>query len=304
MGFLFVDRITQMERGKGATGIKQITQDDPFFYVPESGKPELSIAIIGEALGQLAAWVAMEQYDFAFRPVGGSLAEIQVHGPACLGDTVLLQAELESLDDKLMVYRGTASVKGQIILSVKKVLAPMLPMDLFIDAEEARQQFKRIHREGVLPAYACNHSFGDSSSSGITTSRHCYYDQLLDLSVEGLTAKKNLTGTAFYFKEHFPKNPVFPFSLLLDCYVNVANYFLRKQLGVKDPVKLSRIRKAKIYHFIQPGDSFITKVQYKGKRKIPDQDGLVTASEDGYIFAFQTEVDDKKVSAAEEILLS
>jgi 3-hydroxymyristoyl/3-hydroxydecanoyl-(acyl carrier protein) dehydratase len=292
MGFLFVDRITQMERGKRATGIKQVTQDDPFFYVPEGGKPELSTAIIGEALGQLAAWVAMDYHDFAYRAVGGSLSEIQVHGSAHVGDTVVLDAELDSLDDRIMVYRGTASVEGKIIFSVKKVLAPILPMDLFIDAEEARQQFKKIHRLGELPTYSSSHSFGDKSSAGVSNSRHCYYDQLLELSAEGLTAKKNLTGTAFYFKDHFPKNPVFPFSLLLDCYVNVSNYFLRKQLGLKGSVRLSRIRKAKINNFIQPGDSFITKVHYKGKR------------DEGYVFAFQTEVDGKKTSTAEEILFS
>jgi hypothetical protein len=66
--FSFVDRITALEPGTRARGR---------FAVP-AGLPEFSTCLVAEAVGQLAAWVAMAQAEFRRRPVAALSGEMIV----------------------------------------------------------------------------------------------------------------------------------------------------------------------------------------------------------------------------------
>jgi 3-hydroxymyristoyl/3-hydroxydecanoyl-(acyl carrier protein) dehydratase len=285
MSFLFVDCILERDAGKRAVGVKYISLNDSFFNCSKQGaKPELSPSIVAEALGQLAAWVAMEKFHFAIRPVGGTVSDITISGSAKIGDKVFLESHIEVLDETMMVFSGKATVDGKEILSVRKALAPMLPTDLFIECKEAKKQFENIFQSDKQ---AESSSHGRSS---FHSNQFCFYDQFTECSDEGLVGKKTLLPEAFYFADHFPKKPVFPFSLLLDCYMNAAKYYLKRHLGLSGRVSSTRIRKAKIYHFIEPKDTFVTKLISKGKKG------------DAYHFSFETTVEGKKVSGAEQVL--
>jgi hypothetical protein len=74
--FSFVDRITALEDGRRARGR---------FAIP-AGLPAFSTCLVAEAVGQLAAWVAMAQAGFRRRPVAALSGETRMVGEAAPGE--------------------------------------------------------------------------------------------------------------------------------------------------------------------------------------------------------------------------
>ena len=106
--FSFVDRITGLEPCRRAGGR---------FLVPPAVQGFLpSLAV--EAVGQLAAWLAMSQSAFRRRPVAGITGEVQLQGAARPGDTLDLAVELTSCDDEAVAYGGRAEVRGTAIIAL------------------------------------------------------------------------------------------------------------------------------------------------------------------------------------------
>src|ERR1700731_1429942 len=84
--FSFVDRITALEPGKRARGR---------FTIP-AGLPEFSTCLVAEAVGQLAAWVAMARAEFRRRPVAALSGEMRIVREAAPGEILDLEVEIES----------------------------------------------------------------------------------------------------------------------------------------------------------------------------------------------------------------
>src|SRR6266704_7069921 len=100
--FSFVDRITALDPGKSARGVFAIA----------GGLREFPRALVAEAVGQLAAWVAMSRIDFRGRPVAALATETRFHRDVRPGETLELGVEIESCDDDAVAYSGWADVGG------------------------------------------------------------------------------------------------------------------------------------------------------------------------------------------------
>ena len=94
--FSFVDRITELEPGLRARGT---------FAVPET-LARFPACLVAEAVGQLAAWVAMAQIDFRGRPVAALAHETIFHGDVAPGSQLELSVEIEALDDDAEIGRA------------------------------------------------------------------------------------------------------------------------------------------------------------------------------------------------------
>src|ERR1700675_5207609 len=94
--FSFVDRITGFTPGVRARGQ---------FAVP-AVLPAFPSCLVAEAVGQLAAWVAMSQVDFRGRPVAALATQTRFLGVALPGDVLELAVEIEDCDDNMVVYGG------------------------------------------------------------------------------------------------------------------------------------------------------------------------------------------------------
>src|SRR3989442_657023 len=104
MGYCFVDRILEVRAGEGGAprggrGVLLVSQSCPFLRRGPGGELELSPCFAAEAVGQLAAWVAMSGGGFARRPVAGLTAEVEIHRAARVGELLVLDVEIESLED-------------------------------------------------------------------------------------------------------------------------------------------------------------------------------------------------------------
>src|SRR6266568_8165321 len=119
--FSFVDRITALEAGVRARGMFAVPGDLGAFPA----------CLVAEAVGQLAAWVAMDTIGFRGRPVAALATETIFHGDVAPGSRLELNVEIEALDDEAVAYGGFARVGGAQAIELKHCLGPMLPVQEF-----------------------------------------------------------------------------------------------------------------------------------------------------------------------------
>lgn len=230
--FSFVDRITAFEPARRAAGR---------FRIPaRAGRfPQ---ALVAEAVGQLAAWVAMANVDFACRPVAALAGETRFLGAAAPGDTLELAVEIESCDAEGVAYGGAASVAGARVLELERCLGPMLPQEEFDDPAAVRADFEVLRGAGA-PA----DRFG-----GVPALEPAPTD---GAAGEWIAATLEVPATAPFFGDHFPRRPVFPATLLLDAQTRLALDLARGAAAWRAgrEVRLARVRDVKMRAWILPG---------------------------------------------------
>lgn len=125
--FLLVDRVIELEPGKRAVAIKNVTANEPFFQGHFPGYPVMPGVLIAEALAQtagIAAAVAEEQKDRL--GMFASIEGMRFKNPVFPGDTLKLEAEI--LSSKLGVVKarvlatvdGKTAVQGEIKFAMTK----------------------------------------------------------------------------------------------------------------------------------------------------------------------------------------
>ena len=229
--FSFVDRITEFIDGSRARG---------FFWVPQ-GVRVFPSCLVAEAVGQLAAWIAMSNVDFRGRPVAALATETRFLGVVLPGDVLELAVEIEDCDDNMVAYGGNASVEGRQMIELKHCLGPMLPVEDF-DAPDALRERLSLLRDRGAPR---GRFAGVDLPDAVVTER---------VPGKSLRANLNVPREATFFADHFPRNPVFPATLLLDAQIRVAAELVEKSCGPQfaSPVA-SRMTHFKMRSFITPG---------------------------------------------------
>lgn len=230
--FSFVDRIAEFVPGTRARGE---------FWVPE-GIAAFPSCLVAEAVGQLAAWAAMDHVDFRGRPVAALATETCFEGIVAPGDVLQLAVEIEDCDDDMVAYGGHAAVRGTKVIELKHCLGPMLAVADFDAPESLRERLALLRGAGAprgrfegvdLPQpIAAEHTPGKSSRG------------LLKVPV----------GAAF-FADHFPRRPVFPATLLLDIQIRQAQRLVQERFQTSpEGAVASRMTHVKMRAFINPGD--------------------------------------------------
>lgn len=288
MRFLFVDRILQLSPGKLARGIKHVTRDDAYLCQNEEGRYCFIPSLIGETLGQLAAWSVMAANDFTLRPVAGVVASARMHRPAYVGETLLLESIIESFDHQAVQYNSVARVGTELVFTIEGALGPLLPMSEFIDQNLVHHQFNEINRPGDWPQLENKILNGELTMPTLAHVMH--FDRILDCeSGVSLRAEKCITRGAPYFPDHFPNKPVLPLTVLLESKMNLAKEFLVRA-PFNQSYKVSELRKIKMSAFVYPGDVLTCEV------KVKQQD------EQQLILSYRSEVDGKRVCVLELLM--
>jgi 3-hydroxymyristoyl/3-hydroxydecanoyl-(acyl carrier protein) dehydratase len=292
MRFLFVDRIVDSIPGELIRGIKHITADDSFLTIDEKGRACFIPSLIGETLGQLAAWNVMALLEFQYRPVAGIVARACLHRPAYVGETLILESFIDHLDEGVMGYHSQAKVGEELVFSLEGALGPLLPMDDFIDLESVKQQYAEINRPGDW-ANICKECAPDSNEGSLLNSELPILSMQFDRihsSQPGISliAEKKVSRAAPYFPDHFPKKPVLPLTILLECKLNLAREFIARA-GYTINYKVSELRRIKMSEFVYPGD--ILECVLKVKKQ----------TEEELILSYRTEVAGKRVCVVDAV---
>jgi 3-hydroxymyristoyl/3-hydroxydecanoyl-(acyl carrier protein) dehydratase len=292
MRFLFVDRILQLSPAQHIRGIKHITGDDPYLCDDGHGRLCFIPSLIGETLGQLAAWNVMSVHDFRVRPVAGIAASACLFRPAYVGETLLLESFIDDLDDSSVRYHSIARIGDEVVFTLNDALGPLLPMEDFIDAHEVRLQLSEINRPGDWPPVIPSEEQGAILDSPLLPRVSMSFDRILrcDAGVQ-LWAEKRISRSAPYFPDHFPKKPVLPMTVLLESKINLAQEFI-KLSGLNADYQVQELRKIKMKEFVLPGDILICHL------KLKQHEG------DTLILSFSSEVAGKRVCVMEMSLVA
>ncbi|KTD32539.1 (3R)-hydroxymyristoyl-ACP dehydratase [Legionella moravica] len=293
MRFLFVDQIVHLSPGEWVGGIKHITRDDAYVTLDEQGNTCFIPSLIGETLGQLAAWNVMQHNDFTLRPVAGVVASARLYRPAYVGETLLLESHIDSLDDKAVHYHSVARVGDEPVFSIEGALGPLLPMTDFIDAELIRQQFAEIYHPADWDEVCSMNSM--VASNELTghgpTIAPLMFDRITSSEAGvSMTAEKRISLAAPYFPDHFPKKPVLPMTVLLECKLNLAREFVARA-GFPIAYQVSELRKIKMNDFVLPGDVVVCSVKVKQQ------------TDEEIILSYRSEVEGKRVCVVDLVLI-
>ena len=109
--FLLVDRILEIEDGKRAVGIKNVTANEWFFEGHFPGKKVMPGVLIVEALAQVAAVTMLHGIESGGKsPLFGGIEHMRFRKPVVPGD----QLRLEFTLDKVRGPIGKGSVKATV----------------------------------------------------------------------------------------------------------------------------------------------------------------------------------------------
>ena len=113
--FLLVDRILELEPGKRAVGLKNVTVNEPFFQGHFPEYPVMPGVLIAEALAQVgaAAVLQMEENRGKIGMLAG-LDEFRFREPVTPGDTLRLEVEIVRMKGTIGKGHGIATVDGKV----------------------------------------------------------------------------------------------------------------------------------------------------------------------------------------------
>jgi len=113
--FLLVDRILELEEGKRAVGIKNVTINDSFFQGHFPGHPIMPGVLIIEALAQVGTVAILKKPEYeGYLGLFAGLDDVKFKRQVIPGDQLRLEVELVKLRKNYGVAKGVAYVGDEL----------------------------------------------------------------------------------------------------------------------------------------------------------------------------------------------
>jgi 3-hydroxyacyl-[acyl-carrier-protein] dehydratase len=112
--FLLVDRIEEVEPGVRAVGVKNVTQNEPFFEGHFPDYPVMPGVLIVEALAQVGAVGVMALEEFRGKlALFAGIDGVRFRRQVIPGDVLRMEVEISRLKGRVGRGKGTATVNGE-----------------------------------------------------------------------------------------------------------------------------------------------------------------------------------------------
>lgn len=114
--FLLIDRITEMETGKSARGLKNVTINEPFFLGHFPGHPIMPGVLIVEAMAQVGGVLAFKSADVSNKVVYFmGIDKARFRKPVLPGDSLELKLSVTKCRGTIWAFKGEAFVKDTLV---------------------------------------------------------------------------------------------------------------------------------------------------------------------------------------------
>ncbi|MDO5708293.1 MAG: 3-hydroxyacyl-ACP dehydratase FabZ [Andreesenia angusta] len=114
--FLLVDKIIELEEGKKAIGIKNVTINEPFFQGHFPGNPIMPGVLMVEAMAQvgLVALKTMDEYKDKLGVFTG-IDKVRFKKQVVPGDVLNIEVELVKIRRGIGVAEGCITADGELV---------------------------------------------------------------------------------------------------------------------------------------------------------------------------------------------
>jgi len=112
--FLLVDRIIDVQPGKGITGIKNVTFNEPFFQGHFPGQPIMPGVLIIEAMAQVAGIAAFSSGMEGKAVYFMSIEKAKFRRPVVPGDQLRIEIKVLQHRGNVWKFSGAATVDGKL----------------------------------------------------------------------------------------------------------------------------------------------------------------------------------------------
>jgi beta-hydroxyacyl-ACP dehydratase FabZ len=87
-----------------------------------------------------------------------------------------------------------------------------------------------------------------------------FVDEVMEISEKRIMAKKNVRSDEFFFKGHFPDEPIMPGVLMVEAIAQAGGVMLLRKYKKAIPLFMA-IENAKFRKIVKPGDTLILEVE-------------------------------------------
>lgn len=128
--FLLVDRVLEVEAGKRAVGMKNVTVNEPFFQGHFPEYPVMPGVLVVEALAQVGAVAILsEPANRGKLVLFAGIDDLRIRRQVVPGDTLELSVEIIRLKGPIGKGHAVAKVNGQIAVEGQLMFAIQNPTD-------------------------------------------------------------------------------------------------------------------------------------------------------------------------------
>jgi 3-hydroxyacyl-[acyl-carrier-protein] dehydratase len=128
MRFLFIDRVTSLERGRRITGVKSFSSSEPFLESHFTRTALVPGVLLIESMAQLLGWLASYSYDFRYVAVLALISNVTVPTALKPGARVEIEGRLLSSTEHDSLGAATAMVDGETIARVERLILHHVPL--------------------------------------------------------------------------------------------------------------------------------------------------------------------------------
>lgn len=122
--FLLVDKVIELEAGKRAVGIKNVTQNEPFFEGHFPDYPVMPGVLIVEAMAQVGAVGVMVKEEFRSKlALFAGIDNVRFRRQVVPGDVLRMEVEIERLKGRIGRGKGRAFVGDERVCEADLMFA-------------------------------------------------------------------------------------------------------------------------------------------------------------------------------------